>query len=150
MKKIKPKSDPITNIITTLGRGLVGIIKLVWRLITGKKSSRKLNQAALFADWQRIEALIENNDMSKSTLAIHQADRFVDHVMKLVGARGETFADRLRSLESKFDKQVYQSLWDAHKIRNQLAHQHGLVLNNQEIKKAISNYRKAARELGAF
>ena len=146
----KQSNDPIAAALAGIGSGLVGVGKLVWRVISGGKSKTKFNQAALFADWQTIESLADSSDAVHLSQAVQQADRFMDHVMQLAGARGMTFADRLRSLEPKFARNSYQELWNAHKLRNELAHQHGAKASVVAAKQALRQFRAAARELGAF
>lgn len=150
MARRSSSPDLATSILTGLGTGLLGIGKWLWRLITGGKKRSRLNQAALFADWQQIEALAETTNPHQAAQAVSQADRFVDHVMKAVGGKGESFADRLKGLESKFERGTYQALWDAHKLRNRLAHEHGHQVPVAESQRAIRQFRSAARELGAF
>jgi len=143
-------ADPITSAITMAGTGLLGIGKWLWRGITGGKRKSGLNKIALFADWQQIQSLADSADQIRLAQAVQQADRFVDHVMRQVGGRGASFADRLRSLEQRFDQNTYQGLWDAHKLRNTLAHQHGANVSATEASRAINQFRAAARTLGAF
>lgn len=143
-------SDPIVAVASLLGTGLLGIGKFIWRLIRGEKARTGLNKVQLFADWQQIYELADSNDSARLAQAVQQADRFVDHVMQQVGGRGPTFADRLRSLEQRFDHATYQGLWDAHKLRNTLAHQHGSQALPAEVQRAMNQFRAAARTLGAF
>lgn len=142
--------DLATSILTGLGTGLLGIGKWLWRVVTGGKQRSRLNRAALFADWQVIEQLVDTSDAHQAAQAVSQADRFVDHVMRLAGGRGQAFAERLRSLEGKFDRATYQALWEAHKLRNRLAHEHGSEVAVSESQRAIRQFRSAARALGAF
>ncbi len=150
MSRRSQPSDPITTALTMTGRGLLGIGKWLWRLVSGRPARAPLNKVALFADWQAIETVADSADAHRLAQAISQADRFVDHVMQLVGGRGASFADRLRSLEGRLGRLAYQELWDAHKLRNQLAHEHGRTISIDEAKQALSQFREAARQLGAF
>lgn len=150
MNRRNQQPDVITTALTLTGRGLFGIGKWLWRLVTGKPARSPLNKVALFADWQAIETVADTSDPHRLAQAVSQADRFVDHVMSLVGGRGPSFADRLRSLEGKLGQLAYQNLWDAHKLRNQLAHEHGRVATVVEAKRALQQFRDAARQLGAF
>ncbi len=146
----RPQQSTTLTIATSLGRGLAGICKWIWRVVRGPSDSKKLNQAALLADWQQIQALADSNDSVRLVQAVQQADRFFDHVMKLTGARGSSFAERLRSQESRFDSGTYQAAWAAHKLRNELAHQHGTSVTASDANRALGQFRSAARDLGAF
>jgi len=62
--------------------------------------------------------------------------------LKKKGYNGETFADRLRNAEKDINKNLYQNLWNAHKVRNQIAH--------DEIKIEISKIKNVIRILNNY
>lgn len=133
------------NILTQLGRALMAL----GRLLFGRPKSR-LNQTQLLADFALIEQLLDSNDPIHAAQAIVRADSFLDEVMKQVGGQGASFADRLRSLESRFERTFYQGIWDAHKLRNDLAHNHGGSVDTYRARTALQTFRRAASALGAF
>lgn len=110
---------------------LVGIGKGLWWLITlpfhkGQKRSRGISSADrqyIIQKRHEIEGMSDSENIYELKHAVIEADKLVDYVMKTKGYGGETFADRLRNAESYMDQATYQRLWDAHKIRNQIAHQ---------------------------
>jgi hypothetical protein len=69
--------------------------------------------------------------------AIVEADKLVDHVFILNGYSGETFADRLRSAEDRIDRNVYEGIWQGHKVRNQIAHEHNSNISERELKYSV-------------
>lgn len=132
------------NIFKESGKAIMAVFKLIFG---GAKT--EFNTSEMRRKWQQIEKLLQNNDQLYAAQAIIRADSFLDEVMKKVGGRGETYADRLRSLEKKFDQEVYQGVWQAHKLRNQIAHEHINVTIGQA-KTAITALRRGASQLGAF
>ncbi len=132
------------HILKEIWRTLVAVFKLIFG---GAKT--KFNTAEMRQKWQEIENLLQNGDAIYSAQAIIKADAYLDNVMKKVGGKGATYADRLRSLEKKFDQEVYQGIWRAHKLRNQIAHEHITVTIGQA-KAAITALRRGASQLGAF
>lgn len=132
------------NIFKEFGKAIVAVFKLIFG---GTKT--KFNTAEMRQKWQQIENLLQNNDQLYAAQAVIKADSYLDDVMKKVGGRGETYADRLRSLEKKFDQAAYQNIWQAHKLRNQIAHEHTNITISQA-KSALAALRKGASQLGAF
>jgi hypothetical protein len=76
-----------------------------------------------------------------------EADKLVDYTLKLYGYAGETFADRLRSAEKYIDRNVYQAIWWGHKVRNQIAHEHGNEIAAHELKLAAKNLLTYLRKI---
>lgn len=127
----------------------VGIFKGLWFLVSlpFKKRSKKRgfsgkDQAEIVAKRQEIEALLSGENEYELRHAVMEADKLVDHVLKLKGYGGETFADRLRAAEQYIDRNTYQSIWEGHKVRNSLAHEHDARMSKEELKQAANNLLK--------
>ena len=77
--------------------------------------------------------------------AVLEADKIVDFKLKATGSQGETFADRLRSLEENIARSLYNEIWQGHKIRNQIAHEDEPRISRNELRAAANkliNYLK--------
>ena len=72
--------------------------------------------------------------------AVFEADKLVDFVLKKRNYHGETFADRLRSAEKNIPPEVYNSIWQAHKIRNQLVHETKAEISKETLHQAVKKY----------
>ena len=134
---------------TLLETIFVGIFKGLWFLISlpfrkGRKkgglSSR--DQAEINTKKQEIRKLVSGDNEYELKHAVMEADKLVDHVLKLKGYNGETFADRLRNAQQFIDHNTYQAIWTGHKTRNALAHEHDAKLSKEELKSAINNLLK--------
>lgn len=139
------QGDGQSNLVVQLGAALSAL----WKLVFGRSKSR-LNQTQLLADFVQIEALLTSGDSIHAAQAVVRADSFLDGIMQQVGGQGTSFADRLRSLESRFERTFYQGIWDAHKLRNDLAHNHGGSVDTYRARTALQTFRRAASALGAF
>ena len=93
--------------------------------------------------WKEIEKIGGN-------LAIIEADKLVDAVLKKANIAGESMADRIRRTENLLDKRTYQGMWDAHKLRNSLVHDVDRLVDKDEIESALLKIKKYLTELGAF
>ena len=79
-------------------------------------------------------------------LAVIEADSLMDDLLKRSGYFGATMGDRLKQLDrSKLSS--LNELWEAHKIRNLIAHDPNRPVSRQEIDRAIDGYEKALGEL---
>jgi len=134
---------------TLLETIFVGIFKGLWFLISlpfrkrGKKSGlSSRDQAEINSKRQEIEKLVSGDNEYELKHAVMEADKLVDHVLKLKGYTGETFADRLRNAEKYIDHNTYQNIWAGHKTRNTLAHEHDANISKEELRGSVSKLLK--------
>lgn len=124
-------------ILIGLGRGLWWLITLPFH--RGQKHQKGISVADkqyIIGKRQEIERMMLSDNAYELKHAVLEADKLIDHILKLKGYAGETFADRLRAAENHMDAATYQRLWEAHKVRNQIAHQDN-HLSLEEIHRAI-------------
>lgn len=92
-------------------------------------------------DRERIETMWRHVlSLQTADAQILEADKVLDEIMRILGAKG-SFADKLRSLGPRL--QSSQPLWNAHKLRNRLAHEPGARTNMKEAAQALQAYRDA-------
>ncbi len=81
-------------------------------------------------------------------LAIIEADAMLDSLLDQLGYHGENLGEKLKSV----DKEKFQSLsnaWEAHIVRNRIAHEGSLFeLSAHEAKRVIALYEVIFREFG--
>jgi len=123
---------------------LVGFFKGLWWLITlpfhkGKKRGglSSHDKEHILSKRQEIEKMAQSDSIYELRHAVIEADKLVDFILKKKGYFGETFADRLRNAEKYLDHATYQNLWDAHKVRNAVAHSQEDI-SAPQIKSAIN------------
>ena len=96
--------------------------------------------------WQDVMKKMDSPNPSDWNLAVIQADSVVDEVLKSMVPFGTTMGDRLKQLDrSKLGS--LDGLWEAHKIRNRIAHDTDQVLDYQEARRAIMLFSEVLREL---
>jgi len=140
----KQKMHKNQNQRTVLEIILVGFFKGLWWLINLPFKKEKKRSGLSVADKQyviskrnEIEKMAQSDNMYELKHAVIEADKLVDFILKKKGYYGETFADRLRSAEPYIDHETYQGLWDAHKVRNQIAHDN-LDISTQTLRKSVN------------
>ena len=97
--------------------------------------------------WQIVLEHLYSEIAAEWRIAILEADAMLDEAIKSAGGSGDTLGERLKSLDSG-DFQTLQSAWDAHKIRNMIAHEGiNFQLTQREAKRVIDLYEKVLSEL---
>ncbi len=81
-------------------------------------------------------------------LAIIEADIILDEILKESGYAGVSLGERLRSI-SPTQLQSLDDAWEAHKVRNQIAHEGSdFILTHKLAQDTIKQYRRVFHELG--
>ena len=96
--------------------------------------------------WHRVLDQAHSENDQSWRLAILEADIMLNELLDTLGYRGETMADKMKSV----DRATFNTIdlaWEAHKIRNKIAHS-GTAheLNSREVRRIMSLYEKVFRE----
>jgi len=96
--------------------------------------------------WERILGHIESLNENDWRLAIIEADIMLSDILDKLALPGDTMGDKLKAVE-KSDFTTVENAWEAHKIRNQIAHEGAsFMLNQHEAKRVIGLYESVFRE----
>jgi hypothetical protein len=98
--------------------------------------------------WEEIMQHIESIREGEWKFAIIEADKLVDDQLKNLFP-GETMGERLMNID-KTQLLSIDGLWEAHKVRNRLAHESNYFLRHAEAVRAIRLYEQTLKELGAL
>lgn len=79
-------------------------------------------------------------------IAILEADTLIDDILIRSGYKGENMGERLKNIEPSGFASL-QDIWDAHKIRNSIAHEPSYPLSKSQAEEVINKYESALREL---
>lgn len=83
-------------------------------------AEQKFNESLVQSKWAEITAM-QDSGPSGLKNALFEADKLLDYCMIGKGFAGETMGDRLKNSNGKIAN--LNSVWSAHKLRNQLAHE---------------------------
>lgn len=108
----------------------------------GKGEERKISSSG----WKEIVKLSEAGQEPSWRLAVIEADKFFDEVLRRLGYSGETFNERLTQVHPSEIENI-NDVWNAHRVRNSLSHDVNYKLSEGEAKKAIQSYEKAMKDL---
>lgn len=96
--------------------------------------------------WSMIQSLINSHNVNDWKQAIIEADIILEEMLDKMGYKGDSIGDKLKKVE-KSDFLTLDSAWEAHKIRNRIAHKgSNYVLSKDDAEKAIEMYREVFSE----
>jgi hypothetical protein len=127
---------------------IVGVLIFIAVSATKKRVGTIFDQEQYQTDFLKIEnTLTRENELSYNVVVV-DADKLLDRALCEMGISGKTMGDRLRASGSRFSQ--LNAVWYAHKLRNQIAHEHGYRLDYNQSRHALSTYRQALADLGAI
>ncbi len=95
--------------------------------------------------WENVVKHIDSPNQNDWKQAILEADMILDELLSKMGYRGESVGEKLKRVEPG-DFKTLQDAWEAHKVRNRIAHEVGFTLNKIEAQEAYHLYKKVFDE----
>lgn len=145
----------IVSILVTIVL-IVGIVVLMRRLRWFESRKEKWQHVLLNADvskeqtkrsWKDIERYFFSGNDNDLKVAIIEADKALDGALRNAGVLGANLGDRLKKVKlSQLPNLEY--VWQAHKLRNQIAHDESMELKRDTAERALTIYRQALESLG--
>lgn len=115
--------------------------------VSDKKYSQIMEKRKIIREkWNKLLEKIKSNDERDLRLAIIEADSLVDEILKSHNHQGKDMGERLKSFHSG-EFEYIDDLWEAHKIRNRLAHEADFHLPAEESQRLMGIYNKVLEEL---
>lgn len=135
--------------IILLFAAIIIIATLLFAVITlTKKGTTALDVDKYRSKWLSIEQSLVRDSEATYHMAVLNADKLVDHALKERGFKGQTMGDRM-----KFAKETWSnrnSIWEAHKLRNQIAHEPDVRIGYDQARRALAGFKQALKDLGAI
>ncbi len=95
--------------------------------------------------WESVKTHIATDNPNDWRQAIIDADIILDDILNKMGYKGESVGEKLKKV-AKGDFATLDDAWEAHKVRNQIAHEGGFTLDHHEAKAAVDKYKKVFEE----
>lgn len=95
--------------------------------------------------WSKVESLINSHNVNDWKQAIIEADIILDEMLEKMGYKGDTIAEKLKQVEES-DFLTLNQAWEAHKIRNKIAHKAEYVLTKSDADRAFSLFKEVFEE----
>jgi len=124
----------------------------------GRRAYKAPQKLASFEDEQKRIARKKWDDLVKKAeaggpsvyaMAIIEADVLLENSLGRMGFLGKNLAERLRSL-APGELPSVNDVWEAHKLRNQIAHEPDFKPTQAETTRALAIYKKALEDLGVI
>lgn len=101
----------------------------------------------VWESWKGIQELLASPNPSDWNMAVLRADALLDEVLRRMGHEGDTIADRLK-IVSPIQVPSLDRLWEAHRLRNVIAHEPLEQRPRDTISYAIRSFEEGLIELG--
>ncbi|MDO8617344.1 MAG: hypothetical protein Q7N87_00385 [Candidatus Uhrbacteria bacterium] len=134
----------ILIVITLIALGL-GIRKII-RLFQ-QPELEGLNRKKILEIWHEIEKTAAQSQMG-GKMAIIEADKLLDKVLRSMFMPGETLGERLKAAAYKYPN--IRKVWGAHRLRNQLVHDTSFEISSRQIKSALHDFQSALKTLNVM
>lgn len=126
---------------------IVGIMVFIAISITSKRRY-SFDKEDYQTDWLKIENSLDRDNKQSYNSAVIDADKLLDKALNEMGLPGKTMGERMKRAGGYFSQ--VNSVWYAHKIRNQIAHEHGFSVDYNQAKHALASFKQALKDLGAI
>lgn len=154
---VGPFQDTIDAVLTVISMALIVLIVYVFIRTKEVDNSEYLKYKSIDIEaeevkehdvqWEVVRNHLTSDNPAEWRIAVLEADAMLEDAIERVGATGDTLGEKLKSL----DKSSFQSLnmaWDAHKVRNMIAHEGmNFQLTQREAKRVIDLFEQALKEL---
>ena len=101
------------------------------------------------SQWQVVLDHVNSESPAEWKIAILEADDILDEILEDQGYVGETVAEKLKTM-SRTKIASYDDIWQAHKVRNEIAHGGAIEmdLSKKMARDTIARFGNAFKELG--
>lgn len=98
--------------------------------------------------WNRVMEHASSNDEHKWRLAILEADIMLNELLDVQGYKGETMGEKMKQV-NRADFNSIDDAWEAHKMRNRVAHEGSeITLTERDKNRIIGQYARVFNEFG--
>ncbi|MEI6494725.1 MAG: hypothetical protein WCO03_01530 [bacterium] len=101
------------------------------------------------ARWEQILLRSLSANAADWKVAIIEADTMLDQAVALNFPNGDNLGERLKSITDR-DLRTLDDAWEAHKVRNIIAHEAGYQLTQHETRRILRLYQNVLEELGTL
>lgn len=95
--------------------------------------------------WEKVMTLIGSDNPNDWKFAIIEADKMLEIVVNTFSVPGDNMGEKMKNIE-RGDFQTIDQAWQAHKVRNRIAHESNFHISQREARMAINNFEQVFRE----
>lgn len=139
---------------------LTGVVYSLWRTTQIRKDEAKIFTAppeGAFETggpknnrWQDIVTLVSSDNPNDWRAAILEADVMLDDLVTTMGYPGDGLGEKMQAIEQS-DFTTLDKAWEAHKVRNRIAHEGGdFLLTQREARRIIGLFEDVFKEFNVI
>lgn len=121
---------------------VAGLLRKLKRPELNGLSAQKVKQL-----WEQIQQSSKQGKLGQK-IAVIEADKLLDNVLKSMLFQGETMGERLKMAGYKYP--AIRDVWPAHRVRNRLVHETDYELRDRDTKETLEDFRRALSELNVL
>ena len=118
------------------------LVLVLMILLIAHKGKPRMNKKHFIRHWKKIEA---DEDYKA---AVKEADHLLEEALRNAGIKGGTTGERLNNAVGFLSN--LNGTWSAHKLRNAIIENSELQPTAIELQRALRQYKKALKDLGAL
>lgn len=119
---------------------------LLYIFISFAKRPSKLDVEKYRSEWLNIEKSLNKQDNKTFSIAVLNADSLLGKALENKNTTGTTMGERMKQVKWSNANAV----WAAHKLRNQIAHEHDTKVDYRQARLALSAFKQALKDVGAI
>jgi hypothetical protein len=148
----KPKVSPEQQVIEAVAKGIWQVVSFLFNRNKKGIAKHGLVSAQVAQDLGQHWEVVTLYSQTPNTyaVAISEADKLLDNALKAAHFAGNTMGERLKSAQGTFDPYLYNQIWEAHKLRNRLAHDVGATVNGGDLQQSLHAFEQGLVRLGVF
>ena len=139
-------SSVLNNKLLVAAAVLAVLVVLLITALLVRRRGPKLDVQKFQTRWQNVQKLCAKSETWP--LAIIDADKLLDEVLRKCRCKGRTMGERLVSAQRMLSDN--DGVWFGHKLRNKIVHEEMPKLNRRDVESALRGLRQAMQDLGAL
>lgn len=120
----------------------------LFALLTLKQKAAVLDKDKYRSLWLEIENSLDVNNQQSFQMTVLNADKLLGQALEELGVAGNTMGERMKTFGKGFSNQ--DQVWQAHKIRNKIAHESNIKLNLKQVNAVLKCFKQALKDVGAI
>ncbi len=121
---------------------------ILFALLTLKQKTTVLNKEKYRSLWLEIENGLVADQQQSYQITVLNADKLLGKALEELGVRGNTMGERMKTFGKGFSNQ--DQVWQAHKIRNKIAHESDVKLSLKQVRAVLKCFKQALKDVGAI
>ena len=98
--------------------------------------------------WLTIEQQLKRDELSSYGMCVLNADKLLDQALIERNVQGKNMGERMKQMQTKWSNA--NTIWTAHKLRNQIAHEPDVRLDYDGARRTLAAFKQGLKDVGAI